>query len=356
MANLKKKIHIIGSAGIPARYGGFETFTEQVARILCEDFDISVYCSSQFYSPNEQDANWNGIRRLFLPISANGFRSIIYDLKGIRKSRRSADTIIILGVGTGLFLFSFTKRIRQKIWLHIDGIEWKRKKWNFFAKQFLYISFRFGIKFAKKILIDNEALIKTIPERLRSKIILTSYGGNHLPPAKGPSQYDFPYALMIARAEPENNLELVLEAFIARGQLKLIVVSNWENTKYGRRLLKKFSEHPLISLLAANYNQEILQNYRKYCKYYIHAHSAGGTNPSLIEAMFSNRPIFIMNNDFNRNTSNELAYYFNSKEELINLLENTKESDLRKSAQLMYSYAMEYYSWKRVGNILRQNF
>lgn len=356
MANLKKKIHIIGSAGVPARYGGFETFAEQVGRILSEDFDVSVYCSSKFYGPNEQDANWNGIRRLFLPISANGIRSIIYDLKGIRKSRKSADTIIILGTGAGLFLFSFTKRIRQKIWLHIDGIEWNRKKWNFFAKQFLYISFRFGIEFANKILIDNEALIKTIPKRLQSKIILTSYGGNHLPLAKGPSQYKFPYALMIARAEPENNLELVIEAFIARAKLKLVVVSNWVNTKYGRRLLKKFSEHPLIYPLDANYNQEVLQNYRKYCEYYIHAHSAGGTNPSLIEAMFSNRPIFVMNNDFNRNTSNELARYFNSKEELINLLENATESDLQQRAQLMLGYAKEYYSWEKVGNILRQNF
>lgn len=354
-ANLKKKIYIIGSAGIPARYGGFETFAEQIARELAGGFEIFVCCSQKFYDPGERTTLWHGINRLFLRWYPNGICSILYDLAGICKSRKSADIILLLGAGASMLLTFFPRSIRKKIWLHIDGVEWRRKKWNLVTRAFLYLNFAIGIRKAGKILIDNEELKYLIPKRLQTKSILIHYGGDHLKFISVPSPFPFPYALMISRSVPENNPELIINAFLTLKDLTLVIISDWNKTAYGRDLFARYSLNHGLILLDPIYDTEALQKYRSNCSVYIHGHSAGGTNPSLVEAMFSAIPVIAFDNVFNRRTTNGLAYYFRTAEELCTILQNRDAVEMLKKAEALRAFAEKNNCWHKAADIINSN-
>ena len=350
---MKKKLFIIGSSGIPARYGGFEIFAEKIALELISKIDISVVCSSKLYTPSEREKYWQSIRRIFFNINPNGIRSIFYDLKGLLLAIKKSDYILLLGTGVGILL-PFIPRLRSKfLIIHVDGLEWKRSKWNVFARLVLKVGHKISLRYAQSIILDNEVLIKYIPDPYRKKIIQVGYGGNHLPQTNHQKFSDeFTYALVIARAEPENNLHFILKVFSQNRSLNLKVISNWDKTSYGKKLFKSYSNFPNIQLIPAIYNTEKLQHYRSDCSLYIHGHSAGGTNPSLVEAMHSGLPIIAWDNEFNRVTTHGLATYFNSEDELVRQLKSLDIQTLVASAQKMQEYARQNYTWEISANSL----
>jgi glycosyltransferase involved in cell wall biosynthesis len=344
----RKKVYIIGSAGIPARYGGFETYAENISLKLCHKYDITVICSKKLYIKSEREARLN-IKLIYLPVKSNGIFSLCYDLVSLLLAYKKADFIIMLGSGAGIFLplFSFFKK--PPIAVHIDGIEWKRTKWNRVVRIFLRINSILSMRFSNYILIDNKALQTQIPTRHINKIVHTGYGGDHLPIINlDENIHSQPYALMIARAEPENNVHLFLEAFKKVNTMDLIIVSNWMKTKYGRKLYKQYRFHQNIKLIGPIYDDKVkLQEYRKQCTIYLHGHSAGGTNPSLVEAMYSGIPIIAFDNDFNRNTTNNLALFFISSDELINRLQSIADDNLIRNARKMQEFAFKQYTWDK---------
>jgi glycosyltransferase involved in cell wall biosynthesis len=346
---LKEKIYVIGSAGVPARYGGFETFAENISLKLAKKYDITVFCSKYNYKPAERSKSWNSIQRIFLFFNSNGLQSIIYDLLSLIKSIHNADMIILLGSGIGLFLPAFPKRFRQKIWLHIDGLEWKRNKWNFIIKKYLHLSCIIGIRFSNKIIIDNDVLSEYISTKFHPKIVRSGYGGDHLPKLKTAiSPIKDSFALVIARAEPENNLELILKCFSELNSLNLVAIANWHQTALGRKLKRKYAAQKFLSLIGPIFNEPVkLHTFRVHSSLYIHGHSAGGTNPSLVEAMHTGVPIFAFDNEFNRNTTNNFAFYFKSGEELMDLLKKRNSLDLEDSAQKLKHFATEFHTWDR---------
>lgn len=346
---MRKKIYVIGSAGIPARYGGFETFAENFSKKLASKHDITVVCSNKYYDRSELSKTWNSIHRIFLPLKPNGFQSILYDLLSLTLCMHKADKILLLGSGIGSILPLLSKRIRLKIWMHIDGLEWKRSKWNVFIRKYLQFNYTIGIRFAGRIIIDNEALVSYIPKKFHFKIIRSGYGGDHLPKLKNSKlTFSESYALVIARAEPENNLELILRCFLSLNSIHLVVISNWQHTRYGQFLKNKYAYQPALSLIGPIFNDpEKLQSFRLNCSLYIHGHSAGGTNPSLVEAMFSGVPIFAFDNEFNRRTTHNYAFFFSTYKELSDLLKKRNTLDLKASAQKLQDYASEFHTWNR---------
>ncbi len=347
---MKNKLFIIGSAGIPARYGGFETFAENISKNLINSNDITVFCDKSFYQNNEQFKTWNDINRCFMPLPANGFFSPFYDLISLLLSIKVADVILILGTGIGVFLplFSCVKKI--KFIVHLDGVEWQRPKWNFIAKRYLRLAARLCVSFADYIMIDNSALMPFIPLKHQNKILQVKYGGDHLPViAKDKSVHDRQFALVIARAESENNLLLIVRAFEKLKNIDLIIVSDWCKTKYGRRLFKTFDNRMNIIFRGSIFNNpELLQRYRKQCQFYIHGHSAGGTNPSLVEAMYSGCPILAYDTVYNRETTQNHAFYFKNSNELLKQIKSLQYDDLSVSVRKMQDYAKEFYTWKIV--------
>ncbi|MBN1951513.1 MAG: DUF1972 domain-containing protein [Bacteroidales bacterium] len=314
------KLYIIGSAGIPARYGGFETFAENLAGIMSKKMEVYVACSTRLYAKEERSPMFGEAHRFFIDSYPNGISSLWYDLRSILFSiRRSKpeDTLLILGIGLGIFFPVLAPFFRGKIIVHLDGMEWQRSKWNAFARLFLYISRWLSLWKADMLIIDNSALWDSIPGRFTKKTALLGYGGDHIPEnVLPPPGIKDEYALVIARAEPENQLGLILDAFCELPDIPLIVISNASQTRYGRFLLKKYGGKKNIMLKEAIYDKGLLQAYRSHCKLYLHGHMAGGTNPSLVEALYSKLKIIAADNPFNRVTTHDSAYYFNDKESL----------------------------------------
>jgi glycosyltransferase involved in cell wall biosynthesis len=346
----KLNIFILGCTGIPARYGGFETFAENLSFHLAKKYNVFIACSKHVYKKNERQNVWKNINRFFVPFKPNGFQSLLYDFSSIIKSRKKADFILMLGAGSGIALriFRFFNKIPFAV--HIDGLEWMRSKWSLPTKFFLKFNMNLCLKYADYLILDNEVLLNIIPEKYQSKIILSGYGCDHLPVLQNHIPiHNRSFALTIARAEPENNLQMIIEAFKSISHLDLIIVSNWKDTSYGKMLVKKYTKLSNIQLIGPFYNEnERLQIYRKSCSVYIHGHSAGGTNPSLVEAMSAGNHVITFNNSFNRLTTKNLASYFNSSEELISLINLMEIADLNNNGEALQKIALQEYRWEYV--------
>ena len=237
----------------------------------------------------------------------------------------------------------------------MDGIEWKRKKWNAPTRLFLKICRNLSLRFANTVLLDNKVMLEGISHRYRYKIRLITYGWEHLPTIEAYSKpVDFEYALVIARAEPENNLEMIMEVFSGLTDLNLIVITNAGETKHGRYLIKRFSGNENIRFIEAIYDKPVLLNaYRINCILYIHGHSAGGTNPSLIEAMSCGLTITAWDNDFNRTASDNRLSYFLDRNSLQRNISTHLKNHKRIPDRKLQGFAREKYSWKKVAEDFR---
>jgi glycosyltransferase involved in cell wall biosynthesis len=356
MAN---KISIIGTVGLPAKYGGFETLTEYLTKHLGGKLDLTVFCSSKSY--NQQLEIYNNARLYYLPIDANGIQSIFYDIVSMFKALRFADTFLILGVSGCIVLPLIRLISRKKIVVNIDGLEWKRAKWNRLAKWFLKFSEKLAVKFSDEVITDNKAIQDYVTEEYGAESTLIAYGGDHARKVTLSDdiqkKYQLPvenYAFSVCRIEPENNVHVVLEAF-SRMNSPLFFVGNWNYSEYGKLLREQYSSYSNIHLLDPIYDQDILDQLRSNASVYIHGHSAGGTNPSLVEAMYLGLPVVAFDIDYNRETTENKALYFITPEDLIDIVVKGK-TRFPEIKIALKDIAMARYRWeiivKQYENIL----
>ena len=349
-----KKIAIIGTVGIPSRYGGFETLAHHLTDQLKDEFEFTVYCSKRAYNKNERITYFNKAKLIYLPFDANGVQSIIYDIVSILHAVVFCDTLLILGV-SGSIAIPFVRLFsNKKVIVNIDGLEWNRNKWNKFAKRFLKFSERIAVKFSHADITDNEAIKRYTSINYKTLSHLIEYGGDHTinfgSVRKYVKKYPFlkkTYAFKVARIEPENNIHMVLEAF-SKTKMRLVVVGNWQKSDYGEQLKLKYQNFKNIILHDPIYNQEELDVIRRNCLVYIHGHSAGGTNPSLVEAMCLNLAVVSFDVSYNRATTENVAYYFKNGDDLVKLINKIKHSDLIDSAAKMAQIANRRYQWSVV--------
>lgn len=348
----KKKVAIIGTVGLPANYGGWETLVDNLTLHLQDRFDITVFCSSKKY--NKKLKEFNGVKLKYINLNANGIQSIPYDIISIYQSIKFADTILVLGV-SGCICLPLARFFGvSKIIVNIDGIEWKRDKWNKFAKLFLKISERIAVKFAHFVITDNEGIQNYVFEKYAVKTHLIAYGGDHVLEKKNTQfsdKYDFlsaNYIFSVCRIEPENNIGIILKAVSLLSSYKLVIVGNWSNSAYGSDLQRKYQKFQNLYLLDPIYDQVILGNIRTNCSLYVHGHSAGGTNPSLVEAMYLGLPIVAFDVEYNRFTTKNKSLYFKSCEQLIAILKELDNINLRKISSDMKSIALREYTWPKI--------
>jgi glycosyltransferase involved in cell wall biosynthesis len=343
-----KKVAIIGSVGIPAKYGGFETLVEYLTQTLEGKYNITVYCSSKSYP--ERLAEHNGAKLKYVPLKANGFQSIPYDLWSIAKAIRKHDTLLILGVA-GCFAIPFFKLFfKRKFIVHVDGTEWKRDKWGKLAKWYLKTSERLAAKRADFIIADNPVIKEYIDESYGIESVMIPYGADHVEKLElsedNKKTYPFlreSYAFSVCRIEPENNIHSILECFHGIPET-LVFVGNWLYSDYGKRLYAQYKDAKNIHLLSPIYDQHLLNEIRSNCSIYIHGHSAGGTNPSLVEAMMLGLNVAAFDVGYNRATTDEQAAYFADVEELTCLVTNNPVNN----AVAMKKIALEKYTWNAI--------
>jgi len=353
----KKKIAVIGTVGIPANYGGFETLTEQLVTHLNQRWQMTVYCSGKKYTKPQRKKTYKGARLVYLPFNANGIQSILYDCISILHALLYADVLLILGVSGG-FMLPFVKLFtNKKIIISIDGIEWKRNKWSKLGKLYLWAAEWMAVKFSHADISDNESIQDYTAIRYKSLSNIIEYGADHtikvLPEAADKQKYPFlkkPYAFKVCRIEPENNLDMVLSAFARLPKHTLVIVGNWNNSEYGRAIREKYATYANIIMLDPIYNQRELDVLRGNCFVYVHGHSAGGTNPSLVEAMYLGLPVIAYGVTYNRTTTEKKALYFKSADELVNLIANKKIEDFRQVAAAMNEVAHRRYNWQLIAD------
>ncbi|MFM2393660.1 MAG: hypothetical protein RLZZ546_1642 [Bacteroidota bacterium] len=351
----KKKVAIIGTVGVPANYGGFETLTEHLIENLKEDYDITIYCSGKKYAKKDRLREYKGSKLVYLPLDANGIQSIPYDSISILHSLFFADVLLILGVA-GAWLLPFVRFFtNKKIIISIDGIEWKRDKWSTLAKWYLFWAEEKAVKNSHIDISDNEAIQDYTAARYGTLSRIIEYGADHTLKVT-PSNEDFEkynflngfYAFKVCRIEPENNVHIVLEAFAQIKNINLVMVGNWDKSEYGIQLKNKYAAYSNIFILDPIYNQKKLDAIRGNASLYIHGHSAGGTNPSLVEAMYLGLPVLAYGVSYNRVTTESKARYFGNLNGLIKQLENLNNEELIAMGKSMFEIANRRYTWNLI--------
>lgn len=345
-------VTIIGTVGIPANYGGFETLVENIiSENVSTEIDYTVFCSSKSY-PHKQSFYKNASLK-YIPLEANGVQSIFYDILSLIRATRGSDIILILGVSGCCFLPIYRLFSSKKLVINIDGLEHRRDKWGKWTRRFLKFSESMAIRYADTIVSDNKGIQDYVKEEYGKESELIAYGGDHVlcdvsnMTKKVLTQYSLEgmeYSFSVCRIEPENNVHMTLEAFKRSGK-NIVFVGNWKRSVYGIGLYTTYKEVPNIFLLEPVYDLKILNVLRANCKFYIHGHSAGGTNPSLVEAMFFQKPILAFDVIYNRETTENKADYFSSVEDLIKLLRSSYDS-FAENAKSMLDIAQRRYRWK----------
>ncbi len=359
----KKKVAIIGTNGIPAQYGGFETLAEYLARFLNDEYDLYCYCAKT--KEKKKLKEYLNTKLIYLPFRANGWESIIYDAISIINSLLKHDVLIVLGY-TGFIGFPLKYIFRKKIILNIGGIEWQKvragkytARIEILVKKWLE---KFSIYMSDVIVTDNKFIYDYVINEYKKNPVLIEYGGDHAKyePINDmvKNNYNFinnDYDLTISRAQEDMNIHILLETYKDLPERNLVVISNWQISDYGINLKNKFkNKYENIIILDSIYDLKTLNIIRSNCKLYIHSHSLCGTAPSLVEAMSLKIPILCFDVPTNRATTEEKSLYFHDVKSLTTILKNLSNEKLIKIKNDMYEIAKNRYTWNRISNLYKK--
>ena len=355
------KIAILGTRGIPNHYGGYEQFVEYAAPLLVErGHEVHVYNSS--LHPFKR-TSWKGVQLIqkFDPENRIGTAGqFIYDLNCILDSRkRNYDVILQLGY-TSNSIWNFLLPGNSVIVTNMDGLEWKRQQYSKWVRRFLKKAEKWAALNSDFLIADSTGIQDYLKAEYGKSSAYIAYGAQLM--GKGDEGIlrevnleKYGYNLLISRMEPENNIEMIIQAHLMCDAAKpLIIVGKYTNT-FGAYLYKKYSGEK-IKFLGPIFNLHKLNSLRFYSHFYFHGHSAGGTNPSLLEAMASYALIFAHHNVFNQAVLGEDAFYFVSAEEINQLL--SRKIDRNDYSHFLKNNAIKIerdYSWNYIIDLL-ENF
>lgn len=323
---MKNKIAIVGTRGIPNLYGGFEQFAEYVSVGLKKyGFDVAVY-SPAFHPYKEPQYNGVEIIRKWCPEGKMGAAAhILYDYLCLKDAvRREFDVVLELGYQSSAISMILCARGRTKIITNMDGMEWKRKKWSRPVKSFTRWAEKVGVQYSQALVSDNIGIQEYLHEAYGKSSTMIPYGAEVFdkPDSQILQKYGLDaenYFILIARMEPENNIEAILDGYLKAGSNKPFIVVGNHTNKYGKMLCEKYA-NTSIRFLGGIYDINSLNNLRYYSKAYFHGHSVGGTNPSLLEAMASGAFIIAHGNIFNRSVLGSDALYFMEVDEVASII------------------------------------
>ena len=346
-----KRVAIVGIQGVPAKYGGFETLVENIIGDNCSpEVSYTVFCSAKDY--DTRPATYKGARLKYIPFfHANGKQSTFYDIFSLVKCVCGYDAVVVLGVSGCVFLPFFRLLYRKVLIVNIDGLEHKRAKWGKFAKWFLRVSEAMAVRFSDVVVADNKGIQDYVMETYGKQSVLIAYGGDHAQREVSEERQQEilkkygvkanSYSISVCRIEPENNSHILCDAFAKSGKT-LVFIGNWNRSFYSRNIKKQYSPYPNIHLVDSVYDLDELYALRNHCECYVHGHSAGGTNPSLVEAMSFGKPIIAFDVVYNREATENKAYYFKDSKELIELLYKDKDGMPMKEIE------QRRYTWKHI--------
>ncbi len=351
------RIAILGTRGIPARYGGFETFAEQLAvRLASMNVEVTVYCEAD---RRTESTSYKGVRLKYIHALVVGpLSTILFDIRCLWDARRDYDVVYMLGYGTSLFCF-LPRFWGRQVWINMDGIEWARSKWNKLAKIWFKIMEKSAVWSANRLIADAEGIRQHLLSRHKDipPCSVIPYGAPILDnaPEKQVLQElhlnESEYYLVVCRLEPENHVAEIIEGFKASSSpFKLVIVGNHKsNSDYVKTLLTIKDDR--IIFAGTIYDEKKLQALRFHALAYMHGHSVGGTNPSLLEALGCGNIVIAHDNVFNREVAGDVALFFRSSlqiPEIISEIESyTREQKMQKIEKAR-TIACDKYDWDKI--------
>ncbi|MBD9424674.1 DUF1972 domain-containing protein [Pseudomonas sp. PDM15] len=314
---MKRKINILGTRGIPARHGGFETFAEKLACFLVQnEWCVTVYCQEEGDGAIWED-QWLGIRCIHIPVSRDGaLGTIIFDWKATVHALSAEGLFLTLGYNTAIF--NLLQRLKGQVnVINMDGIEWRRDKWGIVAKTWFWLNERIGCWVGNHLVADHPNIKAHLATRVsEQKITMIPYGGEAVMQADvtalashGLEPGDF--SVIIARPEPENSLIEMVRAFSQKPRFhKLVVLGHFQpdRNEYHRQVMQAAGHEVVFP--GAIYDARVVNALRLYSRFYLHGHRVGGTNPSLVEALGAGCAVIAHDNQFNRWVAGDGAAYF----------------------------------------------
>ncbi len=347
-------IAILGTRGIPNYYGGFEQFAEYLAKYLVGNgHQVSVYNSHNHpYQENE----WEGVKIIhqYDPEKIIGTSGqFIYDLMCILDSRkRGFDIILQLGYTSSTVWGKLMPR-KAKVVTNMDGLEWKRTKYSKKVQRFLLFAEKLGVKYSHHLVSDSIGIQKYLKDKYSVESTYIPYGSHVIKEYSVDviTEFDvsaYQYSMLIARLEPENSIEIILDGIdLANNGQPFLVLGNHE-TKYGEYLKEKYQHNENIRFVGGVYDINILNNLRYFSQIYFHGHTVGGTNPSLLEAMGSGAFICAHDNLFNKSILGEDALYFKTKEDIRDVIINYPADKRVDIVNSNFLKIQDLYSWERI--------
>ena len=371
-------VFIIGSKGIPANYGGFETFVDKlVSNKKCNDIKYHVSCLSD----NNREFEYNNARCFNVNVKNIGSaKAIIYDVKSLKRciqyieQNKIKDAVIyILACRIGPFIKYYKRKLSKlgvKLYVNPDGHEWKRSKWNYFIREYWKKSEELMVKHSDLLICDSrgiEEYIKNDYYKYHPKTRFIAYGAD-IEKSKLDDNSNslvewyqnndikkYEYYLIVGRFVPENNYETVIREFMnSCTNKKLVIISNVEENKFYKQLLNNtgFNKDKRIKFVGTVYDQELLKKIRENAYAYIHGHEVGGTNPSLLEALSSTKINLLVDVNFNREVGKDSALYFEKSEgnlmKLIQYVDNIKNTEIDILAKKSTNRIKKYYTWNKI--------
>ncbi len=351
------KIAILGTRGIPNRYGGFEQCAEKLSTLWVQaGHTVTVYCPAEHPL---KDKSWHGVKRRLLPSfedKLGPWGTLFYDFLCLKEAlRKDYDVILNLGyVPAGIFFPKKMPRPPRAFVTNMDGLEWKRAKWPVLKRRFAKLCEKRAALCSDHLVADNpgikDYLIKTYGAR---PISFIPYGAEIPKSFKEETLKEFgvvPYGyyLLIARLEPENNIATILEGYLASQRPEPFLVVGGLSTPYARELIRRFGREEGVRFCGAIYDYQRLSALRHFARLYFHGHSVGGTNPSLLEAMAAGAFIAAHDNPFNRYVLGKEAFYFSTSREVEAILGALDFSLRERFVAHNLEKIRKLYSWQRV--------
>ena len=377
-----KDIFIIGSKGIPAQYGGYETFVDElVTRKVSDQIRYHVVCMT--FNKETKNYTYNGARchEIHVP-DIGGPKAILYDLKAlnwaldeIKKNNLKNGVVYILACRIGPFIHKYISKFHKfgfEVWVNPDGHEWLRAKWSKPVRKYWKISEQGMVKNADLLICDSKNIEKYIQDEYKQYLPNTTFIAYGADVQTSELNLDSPkakewfnknkikpneYFLIVGRFVPENNYETMIREFMASKVKKdLVIITNVEKNSFYESLQEKthFEKDLRIKFVGTVYDKDLLKLIRENAYGYLHGHSVGGTNPSLLEALGSTRLNLLYDIGFNKEVAEDGAVYWNTRkgnlkdllEKTVDFDEDTIDSFDRKSKQRI----IDEYSWKKIVN------
>lgn len=352
---MKLRIAILGTRGIPNYYGGFEHISEYVsAGLVKRGHSVTVYNSHNH--PYTQDS-WNGveIKHCYDPEYLIGTAGqFIYDMNCLLDARKNNfDVVLIMGY-TSSSVWGRLYPKNSTIITNMDGMEWKRSKYSKPVQQFLKYAEKLAVKYSHYYVADSRVIKSYLADKYNISSEYIPYGADVYSDQER-EQYEFneamkeDYFLLMARMEPENNIETILDGFNRSNSNRKFKVLGDTGNRFGKYITNKFNNDERIEFKGAIFDTPKVRSLQNNSYLYFHGHSVGGTNPSLLEAMASEALIAAHNNPFNKSVLSTDAFYFSNASEVQELVETVQRQDPEKSMVMNNLHKIQdQFNWERV--------